>query len=158
MNNISIIMKEVRRLRKMTSDLLKLSNENAIVIVNKTYFDIYKLIEEIVNSYKDIILMQNKSIEIISKLKDTTINSDIEKVKQLIIIFIDNAIKYTKEKDRIYIDIESFKDKVKISIIDSGIGISEDELPKIFNRFYRGVNLRKENIEGSGVGLLSPKI
>lgn len=157
MNNISIIMKEVRRLRKMTSDLLKLSNENAIVIVNKTYFDIYKLIEEIVNSYKDIILMQNKSIEIISKLKDTTINSDIEKVKQLIIIFIDNAIKYTKEKDRIYIDIESFKDKVKISIIDSGIGISEDELPKIFNRFYRGVNLRKENIEGSGVGLAIAK-
>ncbi len=83
---------------------------------------------------------------------------ELKKVKQLIIIFIDNAIKYTKENDRISIDIEPFKDKVKISIIDSGIGIIEDEQPKIFNRFYRGVNLRKENIEGSGVGLAITKI
>lgn len=157
MTNITIAMKEVRRLRKLVSDLLRLTKEDAIVQINNEQFDIGFLLEETLTSYRDICELQNKDIIYNNKLKNNTIYSDKEKIKQVIIILLDNAIKYTKEKDSIDIDIREENQSINIEIKDSGIGIKEEDLPFIFNRFYRSGNVREQNIDGSGVGLAIAK-
>ncbi|RDY29117.1 sensor histidine kinase [Romboutsia weinsteinii] len=153
-NNLSIIMKESRSLRKIISDLLKLTKEDSIVKVNYSRFDIVELVEAIIDEYVDLIAMQNKEIISENRLKHNNfIYSDEEKIRQLIAIFIDNAVKYTSSKDIIKIKLQDVKGYLRIDISDSGIGISEDEVNHIFNRFYRSPKSRKSNIEGSGIGL-----
>ncbi|MDE6708580.1 MAG: ATP-binding protein [Oscillospiraceae bacterium] len=64
---------------------------------------------------------------------------------------LDNAVKYSPENSKIQITVKSFEMFVSIEVSDSGIGISEEELPRIFRRFYRGQNVREQN--GVGIGL-----
>lgn len=157
MTNITIAMKEVRRLRKLVSDLLRLTKEDAIVQINNEQFNLGVLLEEILISYKDICELQGKELIYNNKLKNNAIYNDKEKIKQVIIILLDNAIKYTKEKDIIEIDIKEENQNINIEIKDSGIGIKEEDLAFIFNRFYRSGNVREQNIDGSGVGLAIAK-
>lgn len=157
MTNITIAMKEVRRLRKLVSDLLRLTKEDAIVQINNEQFDIGKLLEEMLISYKDICELQNKRLIYNNSLKENNIYNDKEKIKQVIIILLDNAIKYTKEKDIIELDIKEENQSINIEIKDSGVGIKEEDLPFIFNRFYRSKIVREKNFDGSGVGLAIAK-
>ncbi len=152
-DNLIIIMKEVRRLRKLVYDLLRLSKEDSIVTINNTKFNIVSMIEDIYNEYIDICEYQNKSLLYKSNLDDEYIYSDKEKLRQIVIILLDNAIKYTTANDTISILLDYDKNKVKISIIDTGIGIKKDEINMIFNRFYRASSHRVSNKEGSGIGL-----
>lgn len=153
MKNITIVMKETRRLRKLVSDLLKLTKEDAIVTINKSTFNIEELVKEILVDYGDIASIQDKIINLNNKLRHANIYCDREKIKQLLIILIDNAMKYTNPEDRIDIILSESINSINIIIRDSGIGIKEDEIKNIFNRFYRSNSLRGKNIEGSGVGL-----
>ncbi|HSQ88986.1 HAMP domain-containing sensor histidine kinase [Romboutsia sp.] len=153
MKNLTIIMKESRRLRKLVSDLLKLTKEDAIVMINKSKFNLEELVKEILVDYGDIASLQDKIINFDSKLRNINIYCDREKIKQLLIILIDNAMKYTNSGDEIDIILSESINYMNIIIRDSGIGIKEDEIKNIFNRFYRSNSLRGKNIEGSGVGL-----
>ncbi|MFI3209931.1 MAG: HAMP domain-containing sensor histidine kinase [Peptostreptococcaceae bacterium] len=153
MPNIVIIMKEIRRLRKLVSDLLKLTKEDGVVELNYQNEDIGSIFSEIISEYEEIIEFQNKRFEFSNELKNQTINIDKEKLKQLIVIFVDNSIKYTDENDLIEIKLLDENQNIKIQIKDSGIGIKEEELEFIFNRFFRSSNERKNNSDGFGIGL-----
>lgn len=157
MLNITIAMKEVRRLRKLVTDLLRLTKEDAIVTINNEKFDIVNLIEDTLVSYEDICQIQDKKLKFKHSLKNNIINNDKEKIRQVIVIFLDNAIKYTRPKDKIDVALEEDNYNIYIEIIDSGIGIKEEEVKNIFNRFYRSGSVREKNIEGSGVGLAIAK-
>ncbi len=158
MNNLVIVMKEVRRLSKLVSDLLKLTKEDAIININKSKFDIVEMINDILKQYEDIFELQNKKLKVNYTLKDNNIYSDKEKLKQIFIIIIDNAMKYTKENDYIQVCLSEEGSNVKIEVKDSGIGIKEEELSLIFNRFYRASSHRETNKEGSGIGLSIAKL
>ncbi|MBC8630658.1 HAMP domain-containing histidine kinase [[Eubacterium] tenue] len=158
MNNLVIVMKEVRRLSKLVSDLLKLTKEDAIITINKSKFDIVEMINDILKQYEDIFELQNKKLKVNYTLKDNNIYSDKEKLKQIFIIIIDNAMKYTKENDYIQVCLSEEGSNVKIEVKDSGIGIKEEEISLIFNRFYRASSHRETNKEGSGIGLSIAKL
>ena len=130
---IADAMSEIRRSKKMISDLLSLTKEEAITKLNITEVNIKNFI-------KDICVDENK-------------------LRQLLLIFIDNAFKYTKENDFIAININQ-KDNVytEIFIIDSGVGIKQEDIPYIFDRFFRSENVRDKDIEGSGIGLSIAKM
>lgn len=153
MTNLVIVMKEVRRLRKLVSDLLKLTKEDAIVSINKSKFDLNTMVNEILEQYEDICELQNKKLGFNNNLKDNIICTDKEKLKQILIIFIDNAMKYTNEHDSIDISLSEESHNLRVDIKDTGIGIKSEELPLIFNRFYRASSHRETNKEGSGIGL-----
>ncbi|MDQ0557126.1 sensor histidine kinase [Paraclostridium ghonii] len=153
MKNLTIVMKEVRRLNKLVSDLLKLTKEDAIVTINKSKFDLKSMIIDIIEQYEDICELQNKTLIFEYNLKDDFIFNDKEKLKQILIIFIDNAIKYTNYKDIIKLTIFEENTNIVINIEDSGIGIKKEDLPLIFNRFFRSSSHRETNREGSGIGL-----
>lgn len=158
MNNLVIVMKEVRRLSKLVSDLLKLTKEDAIITINKSKTNIIDVIGDILIQYEDICQLQSKNLKFNYDLKDQNIYTDKEKLKQILIILIDNAIKYTKEDDYIIVRLFEEGSNIKIEVEDSGIGIKEEELPLIFNRFYRASSHRESNKDGSGIGLSIAKI
>lgn len=156
---IADAMSEIRRSKKMISDLLSLTKEEAITKLNITEVDIKNFIKDICVDYVDIADIQEKRFEMNFNLKNETIFTDENKLRQLLLIFIDNAFKYTKENDFIAININQ-KDNVytEIFIIDSGVGIKQEDIPYIFDRFFRSENVRDKDIDGSGIGLSIAKM
>ena len=152
-------MSEIRRSKKMISDLLSLTKEEAITKLNITEVNIKNFIKDICVDYVDIADIQEKRFEMNFNLKNETIFTDENKLRQLLLIFIDNAFKYTKENDFIAININQ-KDNVytEIFIIDSGVGIKQEDIPYIFDRFFRSENVRDKDIDGSGIGLSIAKM
>ena len=82
---------------------------------------------------------------------------NINDIEKCLINLIGNAMKFTPEGGKIIIRISDLNDKVKISIIDSGIGISEKDINEIFNRFEQAYNKKSEEFGGSGIGLMLTK-
>lgn len=159
LETIADAMSEIRRSKKMISDLLSLTKEEAITKLNITEVNIKNFIKDICVDYVDIADIQEKRFEMNFNLKNETIFTDENKLRQLLLIFIDNAFKYTKENDFIAININQ-KDNVytEISIIDSGVGIKQEDIPYIFDRFFRSENVRDKDIDGSGIGLSIAKM
>lgn len=156
---IADAMSEIRRSKKMISDLLSLTKEEAITKLNITEVNIKNFIKDICVDYVDIADIQEKRFEMNFNLKNETIFTDENKLRQLLLIFIDNAFKYTKENDFVTININQ-KDNVytEIFIIDSGVGIKQEDIPYIFDRFFRSENVRDKDIDGSGIGLSIAKM
>jgi two-component system, OmpR family, sensor histidine kinase CiaH len=96
-------------------------------------------------------------------MNNRTIYSDVEKqipflgdeerIRQLLVILLDNAIKYTPEQGKITVTCRQRRQFAVISIEDTGMGISKQDLPLIFDRFYRGDKVRSRSEGGYGLGL-----
>ena len=80
---------------------------------------------------------------------------DGEKLKQLLIILLENAVKYTRDGDKIKVSLKKIDNAYALSVADTGIGIADGEEEKIFDRFYRSENAK--NQQGSGLGLAIAK-
>ena len=94
---------------------------------------------------------ESKRIQIIASSESCTARFDIKWTQEALFNILDNAVKYSPEQCEIHIAVKVFEMFVCISVSDSGIGIMADELPRIFERFYRGENVREQN--GVGIGL-----
>jgi two-component system phosphate regulon sensor histidine kinase PhoR len=79
--------------------------------------------------------------------------ADEEAVRQIVDNLIDNAIKYTSERGTVGVYCSASRDKVRIEVADTGIGIPRDDLPRIFERFYRVDKARSRELGGTGLGL-----
>ncbi|WP_373601225.1 sensor histidine kinase [Paraclostridium bifermentans] len=155
---IAEAMKENRRLKKMVNDLLKLTKEDGITKLELEEFDINELIKELSYDYVEISEIYNKNFNYKFENKINMIYTDKNKLRQLLVIFIDNAFKYTNEGDYINIDVKGKENSYQITIEDSGIGIKDDEIKLVFDRFFRSENVRDKDIDGSGIGLSIAKM
>ena len=148
---LEIIYSSCERLKKLVSDLFDLSKlQTNQVKLNPERFPIAELISDIANKYR--IISQKKGISINAFLpnENPVVEADIILIDRVIQNLIDNAIKFCKEGDYINIVIRSEGDgKVEINIADTGEGIKPDELPYIFERYYKG----KQYSESTGLGL-----
>jgi signal transduction histidine kinase len=79
--------------------------------------------------------------------------ADEQKVRQVIMNFIDNAIYYSHPKDTIIVNIERVRGDAAFTVVDTGIGVPEEEQHRLFTKFYRAPNARKARPDGTGVGL-----
>lgn len=149
--DINIMLKETKRLTKLIKELmiLAMADSNQLKI-NKEKINIDKLIQDIVVPYKDFADLQQKKITL-----DLNFNKNIiidpNRINQLIVIILDNAIKYTAEKDEIQIKSYSKDGKCIIEIIDTGIGISKEAAKHVFDRFYREDKARSRETGGTGL-------
>ena len=139
---LSHLVNQLKNLAKFDSyeDKLNLKNEN-----------LTQLIKNIIYNNESYAL--DKNIRIKYELEDVNANIDKEKISQVIINLISNAIRYTNLNGEILIKLYKKSDFIKIIVKDNGIGIPEESLDYIFERFYRVDNSRCRNTGGTGVGL-----
>lgn len=150
---IADAMKENRRLKKMVNDLLDLTKEESITKLNIEELDVNELVKGISNDYIEISYVHDKKFNYNFKGNNSFIVTDKSKLRQLIVIFIDNAFKYTDKGDYIDINVFNRESDCIISIKDSGIGIEEKDINLVFDRFFRSDIVREKGIDGSGIGL-----
>ncbi|AXN38953.1 sensor histidine kinase [Peribacillus butanolivorans] len=150
--DISIISKEVRRLNKLVNGLLTLTRTDSNQMeVKKASFFLDDLLLEIVEQYTDIASFEEKTITSYAP-NQVVFLGDKERIHQLLVILVDNAMKFTDEGGVISISCVKNSSSIILSVEDNGKGIPQEEIPKIFNRFYQIEQSRSTN-EGSGLGL-----
>ena len=151
LNYLHVIYESCDKLKNLVNDLFELSKlETNQVKLNKEPFSITELVSDIANKYR--IISQKKGISINTFLPKELpmIEADLLLIDRVLQNLIDNAIKFCKAGDYINLDIRpELPGKVKISIVDSGEGISDEELPYIFERYYKG----KKYSDSTGLGL-----
>ena len=153
--SIQAIKNETKNMNKLVSKLLYITKaDTGKVNLKKTKINVQELINEIIEETKLIEI--NKNIYSSSN-EICYINADISNIKELIRIFIDNAIKYTEENGEIDIYSQKTNGKIYINIKDNGIGISKEEQENIFDRFYRVDKSRNKETGGVGLGLAIAK-
>ena len=151
--DISITLQETQRLTKLIKELMELAkNDSDKLKLNKENFELDKEIKGLVTLYKDVAKAEGKKLTASLEYKDN-INADLNMVKQLLVILLDNSIKYTEEKDSIEIKTYKQDGKAIIEVIDTGIGISKEAIEHIFERFYREEKSRNREKGGMGLGL-----
>jgi two-component system sensor histidine kinase CiaH len=151
--DIALTLSETRRLSKMVKELMDLARADINKdVINKTKTDLNELVKNVVIPYEEMARMQNKSMIVNANCK-TQVNVDSNKIKQLLVILLDNALKYTEENDSIEVDVRNVDEKVFINVKDTGIGISDEAMKHVFERFYREDKARSREKGGTGLGL-----
>ena len=152
-SNMNIMIEEVDRLNLLVNDILVLSKlESNIETLSIEEFDLTKLIETILNRFK--IFSYTKNYEFIFNFKDELlIKADKQKLEQVIYNLIGNAINYTGSDKKVYINVFPSKKKIRIEICDTGKGIKESDLDKVWDKYYKSEKKYKRNTIGTGIGL-----
>ena len=147
---------EIMRMNRMVGDLEKLARfENENVILNKSKFNISELIQKTIDNFEADI--QSKNIEVYFDGKEEIASADKDKMSQVFINLISNALKYTQQGGMLAITVKGNEKTFEISFKDNGYGISSEDLPYIFERFYRADKSRNRLTGGSGIGLTIAK-
>jgi signal transduction histidine kinase len=146
-------IEEVDKLKYLTDGLLQLTKYQKPITGSK--FEILSLSQIINEAIKKIDpLAHKKKIKLKMDITDYDINGEKLGLIDMIIIFLDNAIKYSSEDTEILIQTKKSDNNVKILIQDHGIGIDVVDIPHIFDRFYRADSARSKTVEGGyGLGL-----
>jgi len=151
---LTITLNETERLTKLTNSLLTLNNLNTKgVILDRKNFDINAIIRSTVSSFEGTCVQKMVAIELILTGDSMMVNADLVKMQQVLYNLLDNAIKFSYDNSFIKIETTLKKNKLLISIKDSGIGIPKDSLSKIWDRFYKTDISRGKDKKGTGLGL-----
>ena len=141
------------RMTKMITNLLELAQlDQPTTRLEMKVIHLSNMIEDMVFTMEAA--TKEKEIHITHSIEpEIMLNSNSDKIKQLVMILLDNAHKYTNEKGKIDITLEKDKKTIIFRVRNTGKGITEEDLPKIFNRFYRGDRSRHIEKNSFGLGL-----
>lgn len=150
--DLAVSLKELSRLNKLTTDLLALARSDQ----NRSTYHLTKenlniLLSEIIEPFIEIAGFENR--ELVYEGEDVDAVVDKDKIRELMIILLDNGLKYTNENDTIKVTLRNGLFDAVIEVADTGIGITEETKEKIFERFYREDKARSRSTGGNGLGL-----
>lgn len=148
------VKSEVKKMTNLVSDLLMVArSDNNALKFKIQRIDLAEVLQQVVRMM--IPLAEKKNIRLVGEnFSKVMINADEQKIKQLAIILVDNAIKYTLEGGTVLVEMGNSDGKrVNFSVMDSGIGIAAEDLDKVFERFYRVDKARSREMGGNGLGL-----
>ncbi|MBB6215002.1 signal transduction histidine kinase [Anaerosolibacter carboniphilus] len=150
------IYKEILRVNRLVGELTKLAKyESRLEKMNVGKFNLNKIIESIVTTFESEVHKKNLSIIVKGKIEE--IFGDEDKLSQAIVNILSNSVKYSREYGSIVIETIEQEKHFVIKIKDEGIGIPPEDLPYIFERFYRVDKSRNKATGGSGIGLTITK-
>ncbi len=147
-----IMLHEVMRLSRLITDMMTLSRlQSGTEYMEVVQVDINTLVRDIVSGYSGP--AQKKGIDLVIDCPKPVPDAmtDPDRIEQVLIILIDNAMRYTPENGTITIGVRNTKESIVLTVADTGCGIAENDLPHIFERFYKADKSRGEG--GTGLGL-----
>ena len=151
---LNIVLNETDRLTKLTNSLLTLNNLNTKgMLLDKTDFDINKVIRNTAALFEGSCRQKTIAIEVILTGDVMYVNADMGKIQQVLYNLIDNAIKFSHNDSVIRVETSQKKNKLFVSVKDTGIGIPKEDLKLIWDRFYKSDFSRNKNKKGTGLGL-----
>jgi signal transduction histidine kinase len=146
---------EVKSMTRLVNDLLTLAQSDiGATEIHCEKFDLSNDIKQLLRLFNQLADAKNISIDLYAP--DSLIAyKDREKIRQLVYILLDNAVKYTKEDGKVQVVLSKQESdgNICIQVQDSGIGIKQEQLKRIFDRFYRGDKSRAKEFGGAGLGL-----
>jgi len=157
--NILATSKEnIDRLARLINDLLDISKiEAGRLELKRTLVDIIQLTKNVVGSLKSQAEEKKQVLELSVPKYPVEVQVDRDKVDQILTNLISNAIKYTPEGGRIRAEVKKEENMLEILIIDTGVGISKEDLPKVFDKFQQFGRTTGPGAKGTGLGLAISK-
>ena len=154
--SIEAIQNEARSMQELVEKLLFLSRHDKKTLkLIKKRFNMRPVIEDMVKETK---LVAPKHIISSPGLEDVIVYGDKQSLKQAIRVLVDNAVKYSNDGDEITILCQKVNEDCVITVSDTGIGMTNEDVDHIFDRFYRSDEVRNKNISGHGLGLSLAKL
>jgi len=151
---VSIIKEHSSKLENIINDLLSLSElELSDNSIKKVEFDLKTLIDDLSLSFGHALAAKKQNLSIDSQGNDFKIKADPNKIEQVFVNLIDNAIKYTSRGGKIAVALFEQQDQFTVTVEDNGIGIPKEHLNRVFERFYRVDKARSRQLGGTGLGL-----
>ncbi|NFS99026.1 PAS domain S-box protein [Clostridium botulinum] len=151
---IKVIKQNCYRLMRLINNLLDTTKlDSGYLKLNLVNCNIVNLVEEITLSV--VYYAESKNINIIfdTDVEEKIMAVDPDKIERIVLNLLSNAIKFTGSGGNIYVTVKDFEDNIIISVKDTGIGIPEDKIENIFDRFVQVDKTLRRNKEGSGIGL-----
>lgn len=147
-----LIRKEAKRLLSMIEEIMHLTHieEGKRQTVREPVF-LKDIVDDIVEFMEPVLI--EKKVTIHCTMEHVAFEGDKGLIREVAMNLIDNAVKYNRPGGHVYIYVKSVGNEVEFSVRDTGIGIPEDKLPRVFERFYRADSSRSQKIGGSGLGL-----
>lgn len=151
---LNVISSEARRMAKLVTDLLTLSRyDNKKITSEITSFDLGELTKKCIEKLKFEIEKKEHNVECFVTASVPPIVADKYGIERVVLNILSNAIKYTPDKGVIKVYVGFVYNDAYIKVIDNGIGIPEEDLDRIFERFYRVDKARSRELGGTGLGL-----
>ncbi len=151
---LGVIASEARRMARLVTDLLELSRiDNNKKKVKKEIFDLGELAKQCQNKLAIEIKKKSHNVECFVTADVPPVYADKDDIERVILNILTNSIKYTPDNGKIKIYVGFVYNDAYIKIIDNGIGIPEEDLNRIFERFYRVDKSRTRELGGTGLGL-----
>lgn len=147
---IDVMLTETDRLAKLVEELLDFSRmQTGTLKVNMTILSIADVLGEVVGMYEELSKQQGLTITYFPPKQSVLVTADRDRIKQVFVNVIDNAVKYTASGGDIIISNVTNETEVRIIISDTGVGIPEEEIPHVKEKFYKA----NKTVRGSGIGL-----
>ena len=151
---LNMSKENIDRLARIIDDLLDISKmESGKLKLKKSIFNISGLIKETCLRWKSEAESKKQNIDILFFGGRIDISADKDRIIQILDNLISNAIKYTPEKGKISVELKDLDDKIKVSIVDTGIGIEKSDLNNAFNKFQQFGRTAGAGAKGTGLGL-----
>jgi two-component system phosphate regulon sensor histidine kinase PhoR len=151
---LNIITSEAERLGRFVDELLNVSGmESGALMLHRQAVDLERLFAEVVEKVRGLMEQKDLAFKVIIPAKLPGWKLDKEKTLAAIVNLLGNAVKYTPAGGGVTFEVVCSEHELRVSVEDTGIGISSEELPKIASKFFRSADQRVRDIPGSGLGL-----
>lgn len=145
-----IILSESQKLLDLVEEILQFNKKNELDnSISSLNMQVNKYVKELTP------LAHKRHIEIFVSCppEDIYVSIPKDRISRILVNIIENAIKYNKEYGKIFINIDSNNSTVFIKVRDTGCGIQQDEINKIFDKYYRSSSAKSSSVSGTGLGL-----
>ena len=155
---LGLVKRQVKKIQQLVDQVQDFRRADANMLkMHYSRFNFNKFTEQLVKDFDFLANKDQKIFSCVSKEKNIIVSADKDKIEKIINNLISNAFKYTKAKDTIEILFSTNEKDLIITVSDSGMGITEEDLEHVFERFYQSQSIQKEHIAGSGIGLAFSK-
>lgn len=143
--------KQLGKMTRMINGFLNVSRlESGKIQIDRQRFDMAQLVKEV--EEESLAAVTSHKV-IFAPVEETLVNADLEKISHVIQNFISNAVKYSKPNSVVHVACVTINNHAQVSVSDEGIGINKEDLPRLFERYYRVKDTETKNIAGFGIGL-----